>query len=304
MLYTDYIVEISKKTFWDSFSDSAFKTTTMVNFSSGWVLTGQKYLDWASNEKLSTSKFAVKVMLPYTPFVPPVYLKKECTERMVVVDSISGLSMLESLAKNLKSDPPAHTAVQAISRHYCSLFADNTLRWYITKNDVRKIVLQGSQSPYASLLLQSNMWEPTVFGKEALDDLIKSDNPKMGILKRLQLSDETNKRFFRNPSSVDPEKLGFKKPNPQNEFFREQNNTTNQSQWNKPSANQQNSNKMQSHNNNQNKWGDKNQKAGYNRPTHKKGPQNKKKQWQKQNQNQNGNSGFSGMSKGKNNSQQ
>ena len=223
---------------------------------------------------------------------------------MVVVDSISGLSMLESLAKNLKSDPPAHTAVQAISRHYCSLFADNTLRWYITKNDVRKIVLQGSQSPYASLLLQSNMWEPTVFGKEALDDLIKSDNPKMGILKRLQLSDETNKRFFRNPSSVDPEKLGFKKPNPQNEFFREQNNTTNQSQWNKPSANQQNSNKMQSHNNNQNKWGDKNQKAGYNRPTHKKGPQNKKKQWQKQNQNQNGNSGFSGMSKGKNNSQQ
>ena len=92
----------------------------MVNFSSGWLPTGQKYLDWASNEKLSTSKFAVKVMLPYTPFVPPVYLHKECTERMVVADSISGLSMLESLAKNLKSNTPAHTAVQAISRHYCS----------------------------------------------------------------------------------------------------------------------------------------------------------------------------------------
>ena len=114
-------------------------------------------------------------------------VKKENKKRTLVVDSLSGLSMLESLAYNLRSDIPAHTAVEAISRHYCSLYGDTTLSWYKAKNDVRKIVLQGTQSPNANVLLQSNMWEPTVFSKEAVDKLIASDEPKIGIERRLQL---------------------------------------------------------------------------------------------------------------------
>ena len=86
------------------------------------------------------------------------------------------------------------------------------------------IVLQGSQSPYANILLQSNMWEPTVFSKEAVDKLIASDEPKIGIEWRLHLSQATYKHYFQNPKSVDPDKLGKKKENSQEWLFREWNN--------------------------------------------------------------------------------
>ena len=275
--------------YWETFSNPAFKASTMVNFSSGWTFAGdRKYLDWASNKNLDPSEFGEKIMLPYPIHVPPIYLKKENKERTLVVDSLSGLSMLESLAYNLRSDIPAHTAVEAISRHYCSLYGDTTLSWYKAKNDVRKIVLQGTQSPFANVLLQSSMWEPTVFSKEAVEKLIASDEPKMGIERRLHLSQGTYKHYLQNPKSVDPDKLGKKKDDLREWLFRERNNRKGNP---RPPPSQTQHNKQSQ--NNQYRWAERAPK-GQGQQQNKRGPPNKKKR---------GKSGFGGP-KGKNNNPQ
>ena len=143
--------------FWKMFTNSGFKTSTMINFSSGWILTDQKYLDWAKNDKLTTRVFSREVSLSYYPLVPSKYIEEELRARSRVVDSITGLGMLDSLAKEVKSNVTVHTSVEAIARHYLSVLSETTLRWYVAKMDVRKIVLQGSQAPQAVELIESNM---------------------------------------------------------------------------------------------------------------------------------------------------
>ena len=194
--------------FWKMFTNSGFKTSTMINFSSGWPLTDQKYLDWAKNDKLNTKVFSREVTLSYYPIVPTKYLDEELRARSRVVDSITGLGMLESLAKEVKSNVTIHTSVEAIARHYLSVLSETTLRWYVAKMDVRKIVLQGSQAPQAAELIESNMWEPDVFGKDAVKRIVDKDVPPVGVQKRLGLSWYTNEHYRSNPTSICPDRLG------------------------------------------------------------------------------------------------
>ena len=194
--------------FWKMFTNSGFKTSTMINFSSGWPLTDQKYLDWAKNDKLNTKVFSREVTLSYYPVVPTKYLDEELRARSRVVDSITGLGMLESLAKEVKSNVTIHTSVEAIARHYLSVLSETTLRWYVAKMDVRKIVLQGSQAPQAAELIESNMWEPDVFGKDAVKRIVDKDVPPVGVQKRLGLSWYTNEHYRSNPTSICPDRLG------------------------------------------------------------------------------------------------
>ena len=194
--------------FWKMFTNSGFKTTTMINFSSGWILTDQKYLDWAKNEKLNTRVFSREVVLSYNPVLPLKYLEEELRTRSRVVDSITGLGMLESLAKEVKANVTIHTSVEAIARHYLSVLSEATLRWYVAKMNVRKIVLQGSQAPQAADLLESNMWEPDLFGKDAVQRIIDTDIPRLGVEKRLGLSFFLNKQFEKNPTLICPDNLG------------------------------------------------------------------------------------------------
>ena len=139
-----------KDVFWKTFSNPAFKPSSMVNFSSGWTLTGNNYLEWAKHKKkLKPLPFSKEIRLGFTPSIPAKYLDAECRTRAQLVDSISGLSMLDSLAKELKDNIAAHTAVEAILKHYLSLLGDVVLRWLTAKTDVRKIVLRGPKSPHA-----------------------------------------------------------------------------------------------------------------------------------------------------------
>merc|ERR1712240_817519 len=50
----------------------------MVNFETGWSLTGPKYMDWAKGSILSMEKVADDLdLVEYIPFVPTNYLDKE-----------------------------------------------------------------------------------------------------------------------------------------------------------------------------------------------------------------------------------
>ena len=297
------------KSYWKLFSNSAFKPSTMVNFSSGWTLTGQDYLKWAKkNDKLNTKDFSREIQLSYTPIVPHRYLEEECSTRARVVDSISGLSMLDSLAKEVKSNINTHTTVEAISRHYLSLLSDTTLRWYVAKMNVRKIVLQGSQTPQAADLIESNMWEPSVFGKEAVRLLIDGDVPRIGIQKRLALSFFTNKYYEKWPKRVNPEKLG-KQPistsvassSTTNQFFPQQTNQgRNQDSYENPDQ----YNKKRQFQNNFNKKGGRGQRAGYTHQRNRRGAGNKNKFWNNPKQRSNGPAGVPETSKGNKTAQQ
>ena len=64
-LYTE-----DHKKFWNGFSNQVFKPASVVDFSSGWTLTNEKYMEWAKNEHLKTFPFSLQIQLNYTPFVP------------------------------------------------------------------------------------------------------------------------------------------------------------------------------------------------------------------------------------------
>ena len=120
--------------YWKTFSKPAFKTPSMVNFTSGWSMTGNNYFEWAKHDVLKPLKFSNTINLNFVPFVPKFYLDEEVRTRTNLVDSISGLSMLYSLAEELKENTTAHNAVDAISRHYLPQLCDNSLFLDVCKN--------------------------------------------------------------------------------------------------------------------------------------------------------------------------
>ena len=208
--------------------------------------------------------------------------------------------MLDSLANELKDNVAARTAVEAISKHYLSQLADAVLRWIIAKIDVRKIVLQGSKNPYAMDLLQSNVWEPTIFAKSAVNSLIENNIPRKEIEERLDINSETSKFYHRFPARVHSNRL-LKKPKSQrneSQFFRNKHSPIHYSNTtqNTPKFNFKN----KQFQDNSNSWGTRNQKA-------ESAPQNQKhnkKPWNKPKHNAKGRSGFTGFPKGKRNAQQ
>ena len=305
LLYTE-----EKDKYWKTFTNPAFKSTTMVNFSSGWNLTDHSYLEWAKHEKLKAAQFSQEVLLPFTPSIPNKFLETECAYRAQLVDSISGLSMLDSLAKKVKHDVSTHSAVESIARHYLSLLSDTTLRWISAKIDIRKIVLQGSSTPQAADLLGSDVWEPTIFGQKAVTKLIEGDVPRIGIDKRLKINPATSRYYHKFPKKVFPSRLGNKP-----KFFQggKQRHSPIRYEETDPytaagsSKNQQFKNNF--HNSTQ---GAQQQRGGWRLGTsnqkQNRGASNRgkggKQPWNKNKQNKNGSSGFTGSPKGNNNAQQ
>ena len=287
--------------FWKSFSNPAFKPTSLVNFSSGWTLTGKNYLEWAKHGKLEPGQFSREVRLNFNPSVPPKYLEAESRTRTQLVNSISGLSMLDSLAKELKGNAASHTAVEAISRHHLSVLSDYSLRWFVAKTDIRKIMLQGSQAPQAIDLLESNVWEPTIFAKDAVKSLIDSDVPRIGIEKRLKIFAETSHKYRQYPNRVNPAKLGRKisKQTSNNQFFLREHSPVRYDNSNNYTPQHNYRNKQSQ--NKSNPKGAQYQKAGNSHQKQRRN--NKNNSWNKQ-KNAKGPSGFTGAPKGNKNTQQ
>ena len=286
--------------FWKTFSNTEFKPSSMVNFSSGWTLTGDNYLEWAKFKKLDTFPFSKEVRLGFTPHVPSRFLEAECKARAQLVDSISGLSMLDSLAKEFKDNAAAHSAVEAISKHYSSLLGNTVLRWLAAKADIRIIVLQGSQCADAVDLLQSNMWEPTIFAKDAVRNLKENNIPRMHMADRLEVKEATSKFYHRCPAKVNPDNLK-RKTKPQRkdiQFFRRKHSPIRYSDRTQDTS--KFNLKFKQLQDKANNWGSQNQKTGITSQNRK----NKNKSWNKLKQSAKGQSNKSGAFKRKRNAQQ
>ena len=190
------------------FSQDAFKTLSMVNFETGWTLTGDNYMEWAKGNTISLHKVADELdITDYTPFVPMKYLEKERDTRAKLVNHITGLDMLEALTDKLTDQPATASYTQAISRHLSAQLKDFTLDWITAKLDIRRFVLQGQTSVPASNLLKSNIWEPTLFGKTTVSVEKNRNTMNMCLQKNIGLTKHYNagiKGFGRN---TQPEEL-------------------------------------------------------------------------------------------------
>ena len=273
------LIRVEQENFWKSLNNPAFKPFSMVNFTSGWNFTNTSYFEWAKNEKLDPQKFASEASLTFVPAIPNKFLEAELRARAQLVNAISGLGMLDLLAKQLKDNSPTHTATEAISRHFLTFLSDYSLRWYMTKSDIRKIVLQGSLNPFALDLLLSNMWEPTIFSRAAVKKLIESDVPRMGLQHRLEISEAGKVFYYKNPNRAIKKVPKIETTNEQ--FFREQ-------QGFKQFHNNQNTSKNFQKNwqpqNNRGSWGGKSRKQGKSNQKQNRGNFNKNKNWSKSKQ--------------------
>ena len=214
--------------------------------------------------------------------------------------------LLDSLVKEVKSNFTIHTSVEAIARHYLSVLSEATLRWYVAKMNVRKIVLQGSQAPQAGELIESNMWEPDIFGKDIVKRVIDTDVPRQGVQKRLALSFYTNNYYRDNPKQVCPDKLG-KQPlstvaNPTSDQFFQKQITRPRNPNTKQNSGQFNRNKQFQNNFSERRT--QAQRTGGNTNQNNKYTGNKKKFWNTTKPKPNGQAGPSGAAKGNKTSQQ
>ena len=290
--------------YWKTFSTPTFKTPSMVNFTSGWSLTGNNYLEWAKHDELKPLPFSDSINLHYVPFIPKLYLEEEAKTRTNLVDSITGLSMLYSLAKELESNVTAHTAVEAISRHYLPQLCENSLRWTFAKTDVRKIILQGSKAPQAIKLLKSNMWEPNIFATDAVKQFMESNVLNLPSDERLQITYKTDKLYRGRPDLVDPSKLGVKDNPKKDQSFLRQNTP---GQYNKatggPSNYPQNQQYQQNRKGGGSHFQDKSRFQNKGNSWKKQKHNNANKGWNKPKQNSKGPSGFTENHKGNKKSQ-
>ena len=191
------------------FQSEAFKQLSMVNFETGWSLTGPKYMDWAKGSTLSMEKVADDLdLVEYIPFVPIKYLDKERNTRARLVNHISGMDMLESLTNSLAEIPATASFSQAISRHFTPAIRDYTIDWMEAKLDVRKFVLQGQQGTSATNLLKSNMWEPTLFGRAVVLQERERKTTNQCLQANLGITKSFNTGLSRFGRNTKPDSLG------------------------------------------------------------------------------------------------
>ena len=186
------------------FPKVAFRPVSVVNFSSGWSLTSSDYMKWAKFENLDMKETSLQLKLPYTPFVHKEYLEKEKLTRSKIVDTLSGLSMLESATKSIKNNTTLVSVLEATSRHFLSFLKDAVTDWIAAKFDVRKIVLQGSTAPGCYDLLISDIWDASLFPSAIVAELKAQDTD---IKSSLELSRSTNFFYTTNPNKARPAAL-------------------------------------------------------------------------------------------------
>lgn len=191
------------------FQQEAFKILSMVNFETGWSLTGSNYMDWAGGHLINLDKVADELDLTdFTPYVPQKYLERERNTRARLVNHISGMDMLEALTGKLFSQPAFASFSQAISRHFTAPLKDYTMDWMTAKLDIRKFVLQGQTSVPAKNLLKSNLWEPSLFGKAALSEEKNRSTMNICLQKNIGITKYYNTGLSRFGRNTLPEELG------------------------------------------------------------------------------------------------
>ena len=195
------------------FPNTAFRPCSLVNFSSGWTLTGSDYMKWARFEPLCMKEVSRQLRVNYNPCVPKAYLEKEKITRSKIVDCLSGLNMLESASKSIKDNITLSSTLDAISRHWLPFLKEAVSNWISAKFDVRKIVLQGSTTAAAIDLLLSDIWDASLFPTAIVEEVKKKDST-LDLKSLLGLSRTLNITYEKQPSRINPSEMMLQSHSP------------------------------------------------------------------------------------------
>ena len=71
------------------------------------------------------------------------------------------------------------------------------LDWVKAKFKVRYTVLQGSETEAAQHLLKSNVWDPELFGRQAIKDLPKHKEVNQTTKEALRITEDKNRKLYK-----------------------------------------------------------------------------------------------------------
>ena len=120
-----------------------------------------------------------------------------------MLESISGISMLEHTIKEIEDDVLANT-LKAIAKHFLSSMKDSALNWITAKFNVRQIILQFSTTSAALDLLASDVWEASIFDSKTITDILKKNTQNLTFKELLDLHESTNLTYKKDPKLCDP----------------------------------------------------------------------------------------------------
>ena len=156
----------------NAFPDGEFTAPSMAIFTKGWTNTDKSYLAWAKGDNLNLDKAALALDIYSTNKISKAILDDERNARALLVNNITALKSLELFGDKLK-DESNIAATQAIAKLFFSNVKPSLNNWISAKIKIRKLILHGQEHSAHRDLLKSNIWDPAIFPKEAIDELRK-----------------------------------------------------------------------------------------------------------------------------------
>ena len=163
--------------------DDAFDTSSMAIFST-WP--NGDYLDWAKGENLDLTKVAVPLDVVSTAKVNRDFQTDERDARALLVNNLTGLRATELFSENFKDELPKKTTALALAKLFLPNIKYFVIKWMSAKMRLRKEILHNQDNPLIRILLRSNMWDASIFPKEAFEEL-KNTKASDGVRNKLNL---------------------------------------------------------------------------------------------------------------------
>ena len=151
--------------------EDPFSAPSIAIFTKGWSK-AEDYSVWAKGDVLNLDKVAQDLEMDAVTKIPRDVLDEERDARALLVNNFTGLRTLELLGQKLKNEADLATT-QAIARLFLPNIKPAFIRWVTAKIKLRSLILQKQKHSAAHVLLTSNVWEPSVFPKEAIERATK-----------------------------------------------------------------------------------------------------------------------------------
>ena len=176
------------------FLDEAFEPPSIAIFPSGWPKE-LDYSTWAKGDILDLNKVTLPLDIS-TPKIHKDFQTNERDARAHLVNNLTGLRALELHSDSLDEGSKKSSAL-AIAKVFLPNIKYFVIKWMAAKMKLRKAILHNQDSPAARVLLKSNMWDPSIFPKEAYSAAknAKSDDSLRNLLNLDKSGDLTTKTF-------------------------------------------------------------------------------------------------------------
>ena len=170
-----------------TFPDSAFSAPSMAIFSKNWPKSSEPYLAWAQGENLSLQQAARALDIDSVCKIAREDLDEERNARALLANNFSVLRTLEIFADTFPSDESKKSTIHAIARNLLPNIRHFLINWISTKLKIRRKILLNQDSTAHKILLRSNIWDPSIFPKDAIDQ-IKERGTRKDVRNILNLS--------------------------------------------------------------------------------------------------------------------